>query len=52
MEIRHQVLLLPTLCTIQKQLTKDDFLEMYNSLSTEMKNTYLGNEIKKLLDKK
>lgn len=40
--------LLPTLCTIQKQLTKDDLLEMYNSLSIEMKNTNLGNEIKKL----
>ena len=39
---------LPTLCTIQNQLTKDDILEMYNSLSLKMKSTYLGNEIKKI----
>lgn len=43
---------LPTLCTIQDQLKKDDVLEMYNSLSAKMKNTYFGNEIKKIASKK
>jgi hypothetical protein len=43
---------LPTLCTIQDQLTKDDVLQMYNSLSAKMKNTYFGNEIKKIASKK
>ena len=43
---------LPTLCTIQDQLTKEDVLEMYNSLSVRMKNTYFGNEIKKIASKK
>lgn len=44
--------LLPTLCTIQNQLTKDDIFEMYNSLSAKMQNTYLGDEIKKIASKK
>lgn len=43
---------LPTLCTIQDQLTKEDILEMYNSLSVAMKNTYFGDEIKKIASKK
>ncbi len=43
---------LPTLCTIQDQLTKGDVLEMYNSLSVRIKTTYLGNEIKKIASRK
>lgn len=44
--------LLPTLCTIQDKLTKNDFLEMYNSLSTEMQETKLGKEVLMLSNKK
>lgn len=39
-------------CTIPDRLTKEDFLEMYNSLSVAMKNTYYGEEIKKRASKK
>ena len=44
--------LLPTLCTIQDKLTKNDFLEMYNSLSPEIQKTHLGREVLELSSKK
>lgn len=43
---------LPTLCTIQDKLTKNDFLEMFNSLSPEMQRTNLGKEVFELSNKK
>ena len=43
--------LLPTLCTIQDKLTKNDFLEMYNSLSAEIQKTHLGREVLELSNK-
>lgn len=43
---------LPTLCTIQEKLTKNDLLEMFNSLSPKMQRTYLGKEVKKLSNEK
>ena len=43
---------LVNLCTIPDRLTKEDFLEMYNSLSVAMKTTYYGEEIKKRASKK
>jgi hypothetical protein len=36
---------LPTLCTIQNQLTKADYLEMYHTLTVAMQNTSFGKEI-------
>lgn len=42
---------LPSLCTLQKYLTKTDYLEMYNSLSFAMRNTSLGKEMKELSTK-
>ena len=43
---------LPTLCTLQEQLTKQDFSDMYNSLTPDMQKTYFGREILELGAKK
>jgi hypothetical protein len=43
--------LLPTLCTIQTNLVKSDYLEMYNSLTPRMRSTTFGKNILDLADK-
>ena len=38
--------LIPNFCTIEKSLTKADWIEIYDFLSEEMKDTYYGRKIK------
>lgn len=42
---------LPTLCTLQDKMSQTDFMEMYNILTPEMKNTEMAKETMQLAKK-